>query len=104
MGMKHLALMLMMLAMATTAQAGGDRSSLFTCGVNIGGKQLTYKSNSETQKERDYRTNQVRMNHVLGAVRTEPVQRVTPQSAKSNKSEIRLPPKFTFATIGCSWR
>ena len=102
--MKHLALMLMLLAMATTAQAGGDKSSLFTCGVNFGGKQLTYQSGSETKNKKDYRVKDARMNHVIGAVRTEPVQLNLRQLAKSNKSEIRLPRKLTFAIIGCSWR
>jgi hypothetical protein len=102
--MKHLALMLMLLAMATTAQAGGDKSSLFTCGVNFGGKQLTYQSSSETKNKKDYRLHDARMNHVMGAVRTEPVRLSLPRLAKPNKSEIRLPPKLTFAIIGCSWR
>jgi len=102
--MKHLVLMLMLLAMATTAQAGGDRSSLFACGVNFGGKQLTYQSSSETKNKKDYRLHNTRMNHVLGAVRTERPQLSLHQQAKSNKSEIRLPRKLTFAIIGCSWR
>ena len=101
--MKRLALTVMLLAMATTAQAGDDRSSLFTCGVNFGGKQLTYQSNAETKNKKNYRLRDTRMNHVLGAARTEPTLSLH-RLATSNKSEIRLPRKLTFAIIGCSWR
>ena len=102
--MKQLALILIMLAMTSTAHAAGERSSLFACGVNFGGKQLTYQSGANTKSKEEYRFNQVRMNHVLGAVRSEPLLLNLPQFAKSSKTEIRLPPKVTFATIGCSWR
>jgi len=104
MKMKHLVFMLMILGMATTAQAAGDKSSLFTCGVNLGGKQLSYTVGSNANSKADYRMNQVRMNHVLGAVRTKPAQLNLSQFTKVEKSEVRLPPKVTFATIGCSWR
>jgi hypothetical protein len=102
--MKHLAFILMIVAMANTAQAAGDQPSLFACGLNFGGKQLSYPSDSDAKRKAHYRMNQVRMNHVLGAVRTEPVQLNLSQFAKRDKSEVRLPPKVTFATIGCSWR
>lgn len=102
--MKHLAFILMIVAMANTAQAAGDKSSLFTCGVNMGGKQLSYTVGANANSKADYRMNQVRMNHVLGAVRTEPVQLNLHQFTNTRKSETRLPPKVTFATIGCSWR
>jgi hypothetical protein len=104
MKMKHLVFMLMIVAMTTTAQAAGDKSSLFTCGVNLGGKQLSYTVGSDTNSKARYRLNQVRMNHVLGAVRAEPVQLNLPQLTNTSKPEVRLPRKLTFATIGCSWR
>ena len=102
--MKHLMFMLMMATMTTTAQSAGDKSSLFICGVNLGGKQLSYTVGSDENSKAQYRMNQVRMNHVLGAVRTEPVQLNLPRFTNTRKSEVRLPPKVTFATVGCSWR
>ena len=102
--MKHLAFILMIVAMANTAQAAGDKSTLFTCGVNLGGKQLSYTAGSDANRKAQYRMNRMRMNHVLGAVRTEPAQLNLPQFNNARKTEVRLPPKVTFATVGCSWR
>jgi hypothetical protein len=104
--MKQFALILIMLAMATAAQASDDSSSLFACGINFGGKQLTFASSSETEpkeKKKDW-SNYSRLDRVIGAVRTQPAQFTLPQQAATIKPEKRLPPKLTFATVGCSWR
>jgi hypothetical protein len=92
-------------AMAATVQAStGDSNSLLQCGVNLGGKTLTYNDEPEAKRKPDNR-----MNHVLGAVAEKPLQ-FTPvmaaetASGTTHNSDRRLPPKFTLAIIGCSWR
>lgn len=97
--MKKSALLLVISFMATAAQAGGDGPASLQCGVFLGGTQLTSKTSSAGKKNWDNR-----MNHVAGAIRTEPSRLNTSISDTSQKAEVRLPPKVTVATIGCSWR
>jgi len=101
--MKNLAITLLLCAMASGAQAAGDRSSLFSCGVRFGSTELTYSPEAETKSQKSYRALNQRLLHVAGAV-TEPRHFNLPRSADARKTEKRLPPKFTFATVGCSWR
>jgi hypothetical protein len=104
--MKKSALAFVTMAMASIAHAGsaGD-FSLLHCGVVFGGTTLTYNTGAASNTKSKYDT---RMNHVLGAAREEPAQFTPSQAAASstvdNKTETRLPPKFTLATVGCSWR
>lgn len=98
--MRNLALTLVISAMAATAHAGGDRVSSLQCGINMGGKSLTYKTSSEAKNRRDNR-----MDHVAGAVQAETVRFATASTATTPvKREVRLPSKITVAIIGCSWR
>ncbi len=92
-------------AMAATAQASAaDRVSLLQCGVNLGGRTLTYNDEPESKGKPDNR-----MNHVLGAASEKPLQFTPVMAAETasstpHNSDRRLPPKFTLAIIGCSWR
>ena len=109
--MKEVGLALVLLAMAGSASASSSSNfSLLECGVMLGSRTLSSSSNTSTSKLTD-----TRLNHVLGAVRTQPASdfsttlsaaagRAAAQQATVNKSEKRLPPKFTLATFGCSWR
>ncbi|MEZ5571142.1 MAG: hypothetical protein R3E64_03880 [Halioglobus sp.] len=104
--MKKSALACVFFAMASTANAGGaDDFSLLRCGVNFGGKTLTYNADAEINTKRD-----ARMNHILGATASaqssqfKPAMAAEPEPAATVKTETRLPRKFTLATIGCSWR
>jgi len=98
-----LALVLIAVAIAAPARAA-DRASLLQCGVNLGGKTLTYNDEPAAKGKPDNR-----MNHVLGAAPKKPLE-FTPvmatetTSATTQNSDRRLPPKFTLAIIGCSWR
>lgn len=97
--MKKSALVLVISIMATTVHAEGDSPSRLQCGVFLGGTQLTSKTSSAGKKSWDNR-----MNHVAGATRAEPSRLNISISDTSQKAEVRLPPKVTVATIGCSWR
>jgi hypothetical protein len=108
--MKEVGLALVLLAMAGSASASSSSNfSLLECGVMLGSRTLSYNNDTTTKKLTD-----TRMNHVLGAVRTQPSDfsntltaasiRAAATQAANNKSEQRLPPKFTLATFGCSWR
>jgi hypothetical protein len=103
--MNKAALALVLIAVAITAPArAADRSSLLQCGVNLGGKTLTYNDEPAAKAAPD-----TRMNHVLGAVPVQPlaftpVMATDNASTPSNNSDQRLPPKVTLAIIGCSWR
>jgi hypothetical protein len=97
--MKKSALVLVISIMATTVHAEGDSPSRLQCGVFLGGTHLTSKASSAGKKSWDNR-----MNHVVGAVPPQPAQLNTTLSDTRQKVEVRLPPKVTVATIGCSWR
>jgi hypothetical protein len=105
--MKHLAITLMLCAVASVARAGDDRSALFACGVRFGSTELTYSTRAETKSDKTYRALNRRLQFVAGATRketTESLQITPPQPADLGMLEKRLPPRFTFATVGCSWR
>jgi hypothetical protein len=109
--MKEVGLALVLLAVAGSASASSSSDfSLLECGVMLGSRTLGYSNDTQPKKFTDSR-----MNHVLGAVRTPRASdfsttltaaatRAAAQQATVNKTEKRLPPKFTLATFGCSWR
>jgi hypothetical protein len=102
--MKHLILLLVLSATGPAVHAAEDRSSLFACGINFGGKQLTFSVPTRTSSKKGYEVQNQRLLHVAGAVRTQTVRFIEPSTAESSKKEKRLPRKVTFATVGCSWR
>lgn len=102
--MKQLVLILLLCVTGTAAHAAEDRSSLFACGINFGGKQLTFASEPKSKNTKDHKVKNQRLLHVAGAVRTETYHYIAPRTAESSNKEKRLPRKFTFATVGCSWR
>lgn len=102
--MRYFALIAILFATAGAAQAADERSSLFACGINFGGKQLTYATTAEPASKKDYRAVNRRLQYVSGAARTETLSFIPRGTADFAKKEKRLPRKFTFATIGCSWR
>lgn len=102
--MKQLALIVILFATATAAQADDVRSSLFACGINFGGKAMTYASTSGQTAKKDYQAVNRRLQNVSGAARTETLRFIPRGTADFAKKEKRLPRKFTFATVGCSWR
>jgi len=102
--MRHLAITLMLCAMASGAQAANDRSSLFSCGIQFGSTRVTYSPPAETKNRNGYRTVNQRLLYVAGAARTETPHFTPPRPLAFDATEQRLPAKFTFATLGCSWR
>lgn len=99
------ALALLVYAFSTAVHAGGaENSSLLQCGVNLGGKTLTYEAAAAAQDKRDNR-----MNHVAGTAVAQQLQFTTTMandamSGTTKTSDTRLPPTFTLAIFGCSWR
>jgi hypothetical protein len=99
-----LALTLLLVAIACNSHAASERPSLLQCGINIGGRTLTYQTPAETKNRQDKR-----MNHVQGVKREEPLHFTTAAATDATatttqESDNRLPPKLTLAIFGCSWR
>ena len=96
---------LLIYALSTVVHAGAaGQSASMQCGINLGGKILSFQAAAETKHRKDSR-----MNHVLGAVQAQPAQfapvmATDNTAATTSKSDTRLPPKLTLAIIGCSWR
>ena len=92
----------------STASATDDSASLFACGLNFGGSQLTFSSvsASASNTSTDYGKNATtsRLDRVAGRLGETPVAYAPPKPVSMFKLEQRLPPKMTFATLGCSWR
>jgi len=102
--MRRLAITLMLCVMASGAQAANDRSSSFSCGIQFGSTRLTYSAQADTKSRQDYRTVNQRLQYVAGAVIKESPDFTPPRPPAFDATEQRLPPKFTFATLGCAWR
>jgi hypothetical protein len=98
-----LALVLIAVAIAAPARAAA-RDSLLQCGVNLGGKSLTYNDEPEAKHKPDNRRNHVRGTVVEKPLEFTPVMATENAAATTQNSDRRLPPKFTLAIIGCSWR
>lgn len=107
--MNRTLLALMIFALASNAGArGNDLAAILQCGVKLGDRYHTYKTDSERAKGWDKR-----LNHVAGVARVEPGRFATYDTrstsldadmfAQSSAVEIRLPRKVTVATLGCSW-
>ena len=101
--MKHLAITVVLCAITSVARAEGDRSSLFSCGIQFGGNQFTFSPPAETKSREAYRAVNPRLRFVAGADRAESLHFSPSEPADFGATEKRLPPKFTFATVGCSW-
>jgi len=103
--MNKTALALVLIAVAIAAPArSADSASLLQCGVNLGGKTLTYNDAPAAKGKPDKRVNHVRGTVVEKPLEFTPVMATETASATKQKSDRRLPPKFTLAIIGCSWR
>jgi hypothetical protein len=61
--MKRLALTLAISAMATTAYAGGGKTSILHCGVELGDANMVYKAISVSKNSKGHGKN-----HVIGSV------------------------------------
>ena len=108
--MNKIVLTLVISALTFAASAhGSDQTSLLQCGVKLGGKYHSYKPASEQKKSWD-----TRLEHIEGAAKVASLRLASFDSGKDssdirktaqpNTVDTRLPPKFTFATLGCSWR
>ncbi|MDC0362685.1 hypothetical protein OAN12_06535 [Halioglobus sp.] len=106
--MKQLALTFcLMWITVSTASATDDSASLFACGLNFGGgSQLTFSGASAGKTSTNYGKNATtsRLDRVAGRRLSTPVAYAPPKPVSMFKPEQRLPPKMTFATLGCSWR
>lgn len=100
---------LMITVVATAANArDSDRFAVLQCGVQLGGKYLSYKPRPDKPSRKESR-----LHRVAGAARVEPsgyaLSRVgttwpaNSVAGSSNSIEFRLPPKITVASVGCSW-
>jgi len=109
--MKHTAFALVLFATAACAQAGdAGSSSLLRCGVNLGGKSLTYDAGEPSKSRQEQRFTQARGAATAAA---EPRafapaagaadRQATALHASDTASDQRLPANLTLATIGCSW-
>ena len=98
--MKKLALTLVILAMTTTAYAGGNRTSLFQCGVRMGGTNTAYRANSGSKKDAG-----IVKRYVAGPVNSGAVRTTTSTTrVKPDDTGRRMAPVLTIARLGCSWR
>jgi len=106
-GMKQIALTFSLLWITVSpASAADDSASLFACGLNFGGNQLTFSGESANKTSADYGKNATtsRLDRVAGRRLSTTVAYAPPKPVSMFKPEKRLPPKMTFATLGCSWR
>ena len=91
-------------ATGNIAHAANDTPSLFACGIAFGDRQLRFAPPSTARTRHDYRVENPRLRHVNGAIRFASPYIITRDVTPFAKKEKRLPRKFTFATVGCSWR
>lgn len=103
-GMKYVkgfALALLLSAMATTAQADGGKFFPFTCGLQLGSGPRIQKTDPEPDKPRVSAANPaVKSIAANGSGLTA----FTGAKPNNNIGRRRMPPTFTLAKIGCSWR
>ena len=86
-----------------------NQTPLFQCGVKLGGQQLTYQPASEQKKIRDTLFDNIAGSAKVASLRlasfdSGTASSVTDKPTQPSTVDTRLPPKFTFATFGCSWR
>tara|TARA_R110002072_G_C7649036_1_gene508554 strand:+ start:291 stop:617 length:327 start_codon:yes stop_codon:yes gene_type:complete len=107
--MNKFAFALVITVIATAANARDtDRFAVLQCGVQLGGKYLSYKPRPDKPSRKESR-----LHRVAGATRVEPSGYTLSQQSttwpangaagSSNSIEFRLPPKITVASVGCSW-
>lgn len=100
---------LVITVIATAASARDTAGFAFLqCGVQLGGKYLSYKPRPDKPSRKESR-----LHRVAGAARVAPSgYTLSQQSAawpangvagSSHSIEFRLPPKITVASVGCSW-
>ena len=98
--MKIFALTLLISVIATTAHAGGGKFSLFQCGLQLGGTTRVHKAYSAPRKNEKYSINQV----VKSIESNGPLVTTFTEARVKNIGRLRMPPAFTVAKVGCSWR
>lgn len=97
---KSFALILLVSVMATSAHAGGGKLGLFQCGLQLGGATKVHKAYSAPNKNKGHAARQV-----IKSIESKgpAVTNFTPVTSKHN-GRMRMPPAFTLAKVGCSWR
>jgi hypothetical protein len=98
--LKRFALALLVSALAAAAHADGTRGSLFHCGIQLGGGSKPQKAYSAPKKSEGYGPGpEVKPTDSSGPAVT------TFTGAPANTTgRRRMPPAFTIANFGCSWR
>ena len=97
---RRVAFTLLVSVMATTAHAGAPKLSLFNCGVQFGGNTKIQKAYPAPKKDRGYGADQT-----VKSIESKKTGVATFIGARSNEiGRRRLPPAFTVARVGCSWR
>lgn len=91
---------LLVSVMATTAHAGDGGFSLFHCGLQWGGTAKSFGPDSAAKKSRQYKPGKQPRSIVANGAS---VTTFTDVKTK-DIGRLRMPPKVTFAKIGCSWR
>jgi hypothetical protein len=108
--MKIIALALVISALTLSGNVHSrEQTAVLECGVKLGDRYHTYKTPSKPKKNRDSR-----FNHIAGAAQAASLRLASledgadyaeiAKSIQSNTVDTRLPRRFTFATLGCSWR
>ena len=86
--------------MATSAHAGDGGFSLFHCGLQWGGTAKTFGPDSAAKKSRQYKPGKrLKSTDANGAVVA-----IFTDVKPNDIGRLRMPPKLTFAKVGCSWR
>ena len=96
---------IMVIGLASQA-VGDERRSLLNCGVTLGASQPTFNAASNPPSTPQNHRNTVRANRVVGAASADATFGTwhhTEAFHKTQRPEVRLPRKVTFATVGCSW-
>jgi len=97
---KAFTLTMLFSVMATTAHADGIKLSLFQCGLKLGATTRVHKENSESKNNREYGTNKAFKSIDSSRFGVANFTGAPPKET----GRRRLPPAFTLARVGCSWR
>lgn len=102
---RSLTLLLLCLAVSAAGASDGD-SSLLACGINFGGNAVAFSDQSArtTHSSNQKKAFVSRPDRAAGTRIAESIAYIPPKPVATFKTETRLPPKMTFATLGCSWR
>ena len=97
--LKNVAPFVLLLLISGATHAGGEKPSLFNCGLNLGGITKSQKAvtsattNRHTYKKKSEASFDTRRFGVAAVA----------DSLPNRTGRRRMPPVFTFARAGCTW-